>query len=152
MKMKIEPADVGRRIQNLRENCGLQREVFGKPLGMGKRAIGRWERGEYIPARRRLTELSQVYGVSVDWLLYGIAAGENDLERRLSALEPRPAAAKSLAFDLEAPQKQVTPQNSAVDHLVAIFQSLSGGNQRRFLGYLDAQAIAELCSRQTASA
>lgn len=56
-------------IINLRTAAGLTQAELGAKLNYSDKTISKWERGEAIPDAYVLTQLAQIFNVSVDYLL-----------------------------------------------------------------------------------
>ena len=56
-------------IINLRTAAGLTQAELGAKLNYSDKTISKWERGEAIPDAYVLTQLAQIFHVSVDYLL-----------------------------------------------------------------------------------
>lgn len=54
---------------NLRTHAGLTQAELGAKLSYSDKNISKWERGEAIPDAYVLTQLAELYGVSVDYIL-----------------------------------------------------------------------------------
>ena len=59
------------RIQSLRKEKGLSQEELAAQLGVSRQAVGKWESGQSQPELDKLAALSEVFGVSCDYLLKG---------------------------------------------------------------------------------
>lgn len=57
------------RLRRLREQKRMKRRVLGELCGLGKNAIGRYERGEREPTLSAVVALADFFGVSVDYML-----------------------------------------------------------------------------------
>jgi transcriptional regulator with XRE-family HTH domain len=57
------------RLREAREACGLSQREVAEALGLVRFTLLRWEKGERDPKESDLKTLSEVYQVSVDWLL-----------------------------------------------------------------------------------
>jgi len=66
--MKIE---LGQRLSALRKENNFSQEDIAERLGVSRQAISNWERGESSPDTENLIELSMLYNVSVDELIFG---------------------------------------------------------------------------------
>ena len=53
----------------LRKNKGLTQDDFAKAVGVSRQAVSRWELGSTQPDAPNLLKLSDLFGVSIDWLL-----------------------------------------------------------------------------------
>ena len=56
-------------IINLRTAAGLTQAELGAKLNYSDKTISKWERGEAIPDAYVLTQLAEIFGVTVDYLL-----------------------------------------------------------------------------------
>ena len=57
------------RLKELRKDANLTQEQLAEQLGLKYFNIGDWERGKCEPCVNDLIKLSQVFGVSVDYLI-----------------------------------------------------------------------------------
>ena len=57
------------KLIQLRKARGLSQEALAEQLGVSRQAISRWELGETTPDLAKLKQLSELYGVSTDYLL-----------------------------------------------------------------------------------
>ncbi|WP_196246208.1 helix-turn-helix domain-containing protein [Lacticaseibacillus zhaodongensis] len=63
---------IGQRISNVRNNMGLTMSEFGRRIGnVSQSIVTRWENGTSVPSAERLKRISEIAGVSTDWLLNG---------------------------------------------------------------------------------
>lgn len=63
---------VGRRLKVARVGCGLTQEEAAEALLAQRQTVSAWERGEYAPTAAQLHAICQCYGVSADFLLFGL--------------------------------------------------------------------------------
>ncbi|AXM41549.1 helix-turn-helix transcriptional regulator [Xanthomonas oryzae] len=72
------------RIKIARNRCGMSQRELALVLGISRATVAHWERpGSFLPSTRRLAQLGQALGVSVEWL----ACGQNpDQQRRATAI------------------------------------------------------------------
>lgn len=82
----------GSRLKMLRNNMGLTSEEFGKPLGLSRYVIRRFEKGN-VPEEVGI-KIAEVYGVNVEWLLFGDGTPPENTtplqEETPKTSEPRP--------------------------------------------------------------
>ena len=71
---------MAQRLVNRRKAAGLSQEALAAQLGVSRQAVSKWERSESSPDTDNLIALAALYGVSLDELLYGEAAGDSDTE------------------------------------------------------------------------
>ena len=57
------------KIYNCRRKAGWSQEELAARLGVSRQAVSKWETGDAEPELSKLRLLSQVLGVSTDWLL-----------------------------------------------------------------------------------
>lgn len=60
---------IAERIKMLRENKQLSQSELSKRLGITRSSINAWEMGISTPSTTYLVELSQIFHVSIDYLL-----------------------------------------------------------------------------------
>ena len=67
-------------IIRLRTQAGLTQAELGEKLNYSDKTISKWERGEAIPDAYVLTQMAEIFGVTVDYLLSAHDAWENPNE------------------------------------------------------------------------
>lgn len=58
-------------LKVLRQKEGLSQEELGKQLFISRQAISKWETGETVPDLEHLVKLSEIFDVSLDYLVLG---------------------------------------------------------------------------------
>lgn len=61
--------DLPTKLASLRKKKGLTQLELAEKLNVSRQAISRWEVGAAVPSTDNLKILSELYGVSVDYLL-----------------------------------------------------------------------------------
>ncbi len=61
----------GERIKEIRKGKDLTLKAFGKMIGYSYVHVSNIERGRLRPSRDFLIKLSEIYGISSDYILYG---------------------------------------------------------------------------------
>lgn len=61
--------DFGQKIQNLRKEKGLSQEALASQLNVSRQAVSKWETGEGYPEIDKLLLISELFGVSLDYLM-----------------------------------------------------------------------------------
>ena len=88
--------DMAKRLADRRKRAGFSQEALALELGVSRQAVSKWERSESSPDTDNLIALAQLYGVSLDDLLYKDV--EDDPE---SASESETAVSEGVACDQE---------------------------------------------------
>ena len=65
-------------ILELRKHLNLSQNEFAEKLSVTRQAVSRWELGEVVPDTTNVLAISQVFGVSTDYLLRDDCDSEND--------------------------------------------------------------------------
>ena len=65
-----------KRINELRVRCGLSQTELANKLSVTRSSVNAWEMGISVPSVQNLLELSQIFHVSVDFLI-GLSAVES---------------------------------------------------------------------------
>lgn len=60
---------IGKLISELRKKKGLTKQELGDKVGVGFRAVSKWENGVTLPDISIISELSKILGINVDQLL-----------------------------------------------------------------------------------
>ena len=63
--------DLGERLKELREKLGLTQEGLAEKVKVDVLTVSRWERGETLPKVDNIVYLSDFFGVTTDYILYG---------------------------------------------------------------------------------
>ena len=58
---------IRRRLIQLREEAGLTQEQLAKKIGVKRPTVTGWEAGAFLPSARGLYQLSEFYGVPIDF-------------------------------------------------------------------------------------
>lgn len=93
----------GEKLQQLRKSKSLSQEMFAQELNVSRQAVSKWETGEGKPELDKLIQISEYFGVTLDYLV------KNDVERAESLVVVeeeviveeinKPFSDKELAFD-----------------------------------------------------
>lgn len=75
---------VGKLIANLRKQNGLTQQELGDKVGVGFRAVSKWERGITLPDITIINELSKILGISSNELLDGKVTKEIKTKPKIS--------------------------------------------------------------------
>ena len=64
-------SDFSQRLAATRKEQKMTQSEVAEKLNVSFQAVSLWERGETTPEIEKLTEIADLYGVSIDWLLRG---------------------------------------------------------------------------------
>jgi len=78
---------LGKKIQQLRKEKGLSQEELASKLTISRQAISKWELGESMPDTENIVQLSKLFGVSTDYLLYDEYESEKDATEAKTSVE-----------------------------------------------------------------
>lgn len=71
---------IGKLISELRNKKKLTQQELGDKIGVGFRAVSKWECGQTLPDISNMKELSKIFGITLDELL----SGELKVKKKLS--------------------------------------------------------------------
>ena len=57
------------KILKLRKEKGLSQEAFAEQLGVSRQSVSKWESGTAVPDTEKILAMSELFGVSTDYLL-----------------------------------------------------------------------------------
>ena len=60
---------LGEKIFNFRTQQGLSQEALGEKLGVSRQSVSKWETDQSIPELDKIVAVSEIFGVSTDYLL-----------------------------------------------------------------------------------
>lgn len=93
---------LGEKIYRLRSEKGLSQEAFGDSLGVSRQSVSKWETDQSQPEIEKIVAISELFGVSTDYLLKdGIDHGNdlNDIDRMNGPeMETEKARTQSAAY------------------------------------------------------
>jgi len=91
----VDKEAVGQRIKSLRAKKGLTMEKFGELFQppASKSIVSRWERGKTLPSSERIKKISEIYGISTYYILYGkktfedLSQDSSDLQNKVKEID-----------------------------------------------------------------
>jgi class 3 adenylate cyclase len=136
---------LGSRIKEVREKRRLRQSDVAAALRLSAQAVSKWERGENAPDVVVLVQLSQLLGVSVEWILSGVQAEPGTFEatvfatsligyaERATRVTPAALAAWANAIHYAVTEAVVchegVPIKCVGDGLLAFFSGTNQGNR-----------------------
>jgi transcriptional regulator with XRE-family HTH domain len=57
------------KLQKLRKSRGLTQEEFSEIMNVSRQAVSKWESGQSLPEIDKLIEISDYFGVTIDYLI-----------------------------------------------------------------------------------
>ncbi|MCM1173514.1 MAG: helix-turn-helix domain-containing protein [Blautia sp.] len=66
---RVKRMTLGEKIYRLRSERGLSQEAFGEMLGVSRQSVSKWETDQSSPELEKIVALSELFGVSTDYLL-----------------------------------------------------------------------------------
>lgn len=60
---------LGEKLQTLRKSRGMSQEQLAEQAAVSRQAVSKWELGESVPELEKVVLLSEVFGVTTDYLL-----------------------------------------------------------------------------------
>lgn len=71
----MDAKNVGKTIANLRKKSGMTQQTMAQKLGVTDKAVSKWESGQGYPDITIFPKLSSLFGVTVDYLMFGKKRG-----------------------------------------------------------------------------
>lgn len=72
--------DVIDRLNLLQQQSGMNKKEVAKATGISLNAFTAWNKGNAKPGLKQLVKVAQYFNVSLDWLVFGDNAPDNDLK------------------------------------------------------------------------
>ncbi len=76
--------ELGKKIQSLRKKQGLSQEELAEKLSVTRQTVSKWELEQSSPELQYILQISEIFGVSTDYLLKD-AADEPDIKTGISS-------------------------------------------------------------------
>ena len=73
---------IGKLIAELRNKANLTQQELGDKIGVGFRAVSKWECGQTLPDIGNMKELSKIFGITLDELLSGKLKEKRKLSKK----------------------------------------------------------------------
>lgn len=73
--------NLGEKIYKLRKEKGLSQEALAEQLGTTRQAVSKWENNQGYPETEKLLQLSNIFAVSIDYLLREDKSEKNNDEK-----------------------------------------------------------------------
>ena len=82
------------KLYSLRKHAGLSQEQLADKLEVSRQAVSRWEQGVALPDANNIVEISKIFCVSTDYLLfdeynYSLEEGSEPLAIQKNSLPER---------------------------------------------------------------
>ena len=106
------------RIQELRKGKGLSQEQIADVLGVSRQAVSKWESGQSLPEIEKLLSMSELFGVTIDYILKGETPPVQDDKRRAARVGSQVVSAVAfmlLAIGIVATVGQISDGTSTMD-------------------------------------
>lgn len=76
---------VSDKILNLRKENGLSQEAFAEKLGVSRQSVSKWESGAAMPDIDKIVSISELFGVTTDYLLKEDSPSDAPLDEAYSS-------------------------------------------------------------------
>lgn len=73
---EVDSMTLGEKLQRLRKARGMSQEELAAQMGVSRQAVSRWELNIALPDTENVVRLSELFGVTTDYLLKQQEAGE----------------------------------------------------------------------------
>ena len=78
--MRNTKMNFGENLQKLRKEKNISQEQLAEELQVSRQTVGKWENGVTYPETECLIQISNFFGVSIDFLLKGTVTDRNIME------------------------------------------------------------------------
>lgn len=102
--------NLGEKIVRLRNERGMSQEKLAEALNVSRQAVYKWEINESIPDKEKLSKLTQLFGVTYDFLLNDAIDYVTKEDKPSPAPAPEPVV---VAVAVNQPEKKEEPKKEA---------------------------------------
>lgn len=96
---------LGEKIMRLRQSKGLSQEELGEKMGVSRQAVSKWETGQAMPDVDKIILMSEIFGVTTDYLLKDESERSNTINADSGNVTAGCAPKKSLKEKLHFERK-----------------------------------------------
>lgn len=143
-----EPRSIGDRLRHARKLRGLSQADIAERVGVSQPAVANWESGVHDPRRVMLAKISDVLGVSPDWLASGDrSAVETDKQPAAAYLRRPLRHAPVIAFEDAV---RISEEQGADPHALALdYIPITSGAENVFAFFIDDEAVDRAFPKNT---
>lgn len=76
-EMKVNTQSIGERLYELRTKVNMTQERLAEELQVSRQSVSKWELDKTLPDVEKLIQISELYNVSMDYLIKGTAEEED---------------------------------------------------------------------------
>ena len=103
---------IAERILTLRKSKGMSQEQLAEAVGVSRQAVTKWESEQASPDPEKIITLSEVFGVTTDYLLKGVEPEKEEAKTEEKAEENKTEDTHMTVGDV-LDQKILTGENKA---------------------------------------
>lgn len=103
---------IAERILTLRKSKGMSQEQLAEAVGVSRQAVSKWESEQASPDPEKIITLSEVFGVTTDYLLKGVEPEKEEAKTEEKAEEKKSEDTHMTVGDV-LDQKILTGENKA---------------------------------------
>lgn len=103
---------IAERILTLRKSKGMSQEQLAEAVGVSRQAVSKWESEQASPDPEKIITLSEVFGVTTDYLLKGVEPEKEEAKTEEKAEEKKTEDTHMTVGDV-LDQKILTGENKA---------------------------------------
>ena len=103
---------IAERILTLRKSKGMSQEQLAEAVGVSRQAVSKWESEQASPDPEKIITLSEVFGVTTDYLLKGVEPEKEEAKTEEKAEENKTEDTHMTVGDV-LDQKILTGENKA---------------------------------------
>ena len=112
----IDYEQFAKRLRALRDSRGFEDTKIAEKLGVSAQAVGKWMNARNLPDTQHICDLSDLFGVSTDYILKGVPGGEGGDGKEVAKCDVEEAAHESVELTME--QNRLGESNRMVEHLL----------------------------------
>lgn len=121
LRMEEQTITIGKRLAMLRQKNGLTQESLSEKLLISRQSVSKWERDGAVPDLEKLIMLSEIYHVSIDYLVKG-----EEAEKKEPAAEAETEKAESEERPEKAESEEKSEEENRVSGFILIVMLISG--------------------------
>ncbi|MBQ0125792.1 MAG: ADP-ribosylglycohydrolase family protein [Clostridiales bacterium] len=113
-------------LYKLRTEAGLSQEQFASKLGVSRQAVQRWERGTADPELSNLAQISKIYSVSLDSLVFGSdtrTLGETESAHKIKPMIEKMHSWEGYSSNIGTEYRQCVEEGLDIEQYKELFEA-----------------------------
>lgn len=92
--------DFADKLQSYRKQRGMSQENLAEAIGVSRQAVSKWESGQSYPEMEKMVALSELFQVSIDHLVKGVAVEDSSIQETNASPHYKPVPEEGVSSSM----------------------------------------------------